>query len=82
MADGQPTDTVRNSLALSVSILSIVGVLVLSIVVIRVATTEVERKDAAQLVLTAVLPLIGSWVGTVLAYFFSSESLRTATQSV
>jgi hypothetical protein len=78
----QSADKVRNWLALWVSILSIIVVLILGILTISLGTAEPGRKDAVQLVLTGVLPLIGSWVGTILAYFFSSESLRTATQSV
>jgi hypothetical protein len=38
--------------------------------------------DSAQLVLTGVLPLLGAWVGTVLAYYFSKENFEAATRSV
>jgi hypothetical protein len=34
------------------------------------------------MVFTAVIPLLASWVGTVLAYYYSSESLEAATKSV
>jgi len=33
-------------------------------------------------VLNSVLPLFGSWVGTVLAYYFSRENFEAATRSV
>jgi hypothetical protein len=39
------------------------------------------RKDAAQLVMTGVLPLLGVWVGTILAFYFSRENLQAATES-
>jgi hypothetical protein len=32
--------------------------------------------------LTTVLPVIGTWVGTVLAFYFSKENLDAATRSV
>jgi hypothetical protein len=74
-----PTDTFRNWLALSVSLSSIVLILVLAVALI---VCDSKKVEVARLVLTAVLPLIGSWVGTILAYFFSSENLRAATNSV
>jgi hypothetical protein len=40
-----------------------------------------ERPETTRLVLTAVLPLLGTWVGAVLAYYFARENMRTATES-
>jgi hypothetical protein len=77
----QPKDGIRNALALSVSLLSIGVVAVLAGLAIGLAAPG-TRERAVQLVLTAVLPLVGSWVGTILAFFFSGENLRTATESV
>ena len=74
-----PADKFRNWLALWVSISSIIVILFFGVAVIGWAK---EKEEAIRLVWTGVLPLVGSWVGTILAYFFSSESLRTATQSV
>jgi hypothetical protein len=34
------------------------------------------------MVVTSVVPLLASWVGTVLAYYYSSESMDAATRSV
>jgi hypothetical protein len=73
-------DKLRNWLALWVSISSIVVILIFGVVVI--AWSDGKRDEAIRLVWTGVLPLVGSWVGTILAYFFSNESLRTATQTV
>jgi hypothetical protein len=77
----QPTNLARNALALTVTSLAFVGILTLAVTAIVVAPAD-KRDQAVQLVLTGVLPLFGSWVGTILAFFFSSESLRTATNSV
>jgi hypothetical protein len=70
---------VRNWLAWSVTMSSLFIILVLAIAVIWAAE---KKEDAVKLVLAAVLPLLGSWVGTILAYFYSSESLKNATSSV
>jgi len=81
MAPQLPTDReslIRHVLALGITILSLIGVVVLAVVII---TSKTEQPQA-NLVLTSVLPLIGTWVGTVLAFYFSKASLETATQSV
>jgi hypothetical protein len=41
-----------------------------------------NRPQSAQMVFTSVVPLLASWVGTVLAYYYSSESMDAATRSV
>ena len=41
-----------------------------------------DKASASQTVLTAVLPLLAAWVSTVLAYYYSSESLESATKNV
>ena len=66
------------SLSLIVLIISLSGVGLIAGLVIVLAE---DRESASQLVLTAVLPLFAAWVGTVLAYYFSSESIEAATQS-
>ncbi len=38
--------------------------------------------EAARLAFTSVLPLLGSWVGTVLAYYFSRQNFESANRSV
>lgn len=37
--------------------------------------------EAAKLLLTTVLPLFGTWVGTVLAFYYSKENFEAATRS-
>ena len=39
-------------------------------------------NQAMQTILTAVLPLLGAWVGAVIAFYFSSKNLESATKSV
>jgi hypothetical protein len=66
----------RDYLAIGITISSIVGVVFLAIIVIVKSSTDVNN------VLAAVLPLFGSWVGTVLAYYFSKDNFETANISL
>lgn len=70
----------RWKLALIITILSIVGISVVAGLVIGFAGEN--KFEASQNVLTAVLPLLAAWVSTVLAYYYSSESIEAATKSV
>jgi hypothetical protein len=63
-------------LALIVIFTSIVAVAILAGLIIN------NSKDQAQHVLSSVLPLLGTWVGTILAYYFSKENFEAATKSV
>jgi len=69
-----------DSLAKIVFGLSALLIAVLSSLAIGLAD-EQARPDTAKNVLNAVLPLIASWVGTVLAYYYSRENLTTATRN-
>jgi hypothetical protein len=73
-----PEDRTRNRLAISMVIVAVVGVTAISFVVVLAAE---DAGRASRLVFTAVLPLFGTWVGTVLAYEFARENLKTATES-
>lgn len=70
---------VRWSLALIITILSIIGISLIATVTIFSST---DRAAASQTVMSAVLPLFAAWVSTVLAYYYSKENLQAATQSV
>ncbi|MFL6136320.1 MAG: hypothetical protein ACJ74O_00765 [Frankiaceae bacterium] len=74
----------RWMLALAIVTLSVIGITIASVVAIAFATSA-DRPEMARLVFSAVLPLFGTWVGTVLAFYFARENLAaatTATQSV
>jgi hypothetical protein len=66
----------KEALALVVLIFSIVAISALGITIVC------TKAEGAQTVMNAVLPLFGSWVGTILAYYFSKENLAAATDSV
>ena len=76
----QPAErTGRFWLAVGITVCSVISVGILSVVIVVNST---DKTASAQLVLAAVLPLMGSWVGTVLAFYFSRENLEAATNSV
>lgn len=60
-----------------------IGLLVVSIVVIAVAWLANAKPDVAgNMVFNALVPLLGTWVGTVIAFYFSSANYQAATQNV
>ena len=74
------TEDPRTKLAFLVTLFSIitVGIISLTILVGSVFGADLE---GAQLVLTGILPLLGTWVGTILAYYFSKDNFETAAAS-
>lgn len=73
--------TARTWIAIVVVGLSILGALILSAVMIFNAGTPEQKAETAQQVLLSVLPLLGTWVGTVLAFYFSKDTFESATRS-
>jgi len=71
----------RQWLAGAILLIAGLGIIALSIVVIVLCPHE-QRFEATKYVFVADLPLLGSWVGTVLAYYFSQNNLSAATRSV
>jgi hypothetical protein len=64
------------------------GVILLGIIVVSAAAwTQYHQpgstalKDTAQLIFTAILPLLGTWVGTVLAYYYTRENFEAASRN-
>jgi hypothetical protein len=69
----------RTPLAFVVVTVSILGVIVLGWAVI---VTSSNQNTAAQQVMSAVLPMLATWVGTILAFYFGKENFEAANQSV
>jgi hypothetical protein len=79
MKDPKPSIDARTVLAFLVTIVSIAGVIWLSIVIIQ--TADATITDRAQTVFNAVLPLLGTWVGTILAFYFAKDNFEAASRS-
>jgi uncharacterized SAM-binding protein YcdF (DUF218 family) len=43
--------------------------------------TDQTRPEMARLVFASILPLLGTWVGTVLAFYFARENMSAATEN-
>lgn len=67
----------RCLLALGIPLLGIIGIATISTVVILCGKCG---KDSVQLVFTSVLPLVGTWIGTVMAFYFAKENYESASR--
>jgi hypothetical protein len=75
-----------NVLAYVVVTFAFLGIFAISCQVIKVGGGEPfnasKALETAKFVFGAILPLLGTWVGAVLAHYFQKESLAAATQSI
>jgi hypothetical protein len=83
---GSPQDGVskfRQHLATWIVLFAALGVIVLAWRIITITPADgTQQERAAQQVLSAVLPLLGTWVGTILAFYFTRENFEAAARSV
>jgi len=70
----------RTLLALGIVVLGVLGIIAISWVAIAGATST-GAPEMTRLVFASVLPLIGTWVGTVIAFYFSRDNLIAASQT-
>ena len=66
----------RVAIALGVLVISILGLLMLATVVI------INDPTQAKSTLATLLPVLGTWVGTILAFYFARENFESASRSV
>jgi hypothetical protein len=74
------TERVRSRLGLIVVLWGIAVVVAFSVVAILVAQAE-EKLETTKTLLASVLPVLGTWVGTVLAYYFAKENFESAARA-
>jgi hypothetical protein len=81
MANSPPSADISTRRWLAVGIVgaSILGIVAISAIAIALAGGS--RAETSRLVFSSVLPLLGTWVGTVLAFYFARENLQAATES-
>lgn len=70
------TNRTRTQIAFAVIGLGAVGVVALGVVALVFAK---DKDRTAQLVFSSILPLLGTWVGAVLAFYFSRDNLQAAS---
>jgi hypothetical protein len=73
-------ETVRSRLGIIVVLWGIGVVTVFSIVALCV-TQATETLEMTKTLLASVLPVLGTWVGTVLAYYFAKENFESAART-
>ena len=61
-----------------VLVVSVIGIIAVSITAIGFAS---DSDEASRLVFASILPLLGTWVGTVLAFYFAKENLASANET-
>lgn len=66
----------------SISVLGVLALGVVSIIIPSGTTANVDRFDRIKFVMATILPVLASWVGTIMAFYFSKENFLAATQSV
>jgi len=72
----------RRWLTFVVVLISVSGIVALGITGIIVKSGASDPFEKIKYVSATILPLLASWVGTILAFYFSKENLVAATQSV
>ncbi|MDQ0000101.1 MULTISPECIES: hypothetical protein [Pseudarthrobacter] len=70
----------RALLAIVVVSLGLVGMAMVSATALWLASAQ-NRPEMARLVFASILPLLGTWVGTVLAFYFARENMSAATEN-
>lgn len=77
LADAQK----REKIAMWVLIASIVTIALVSVMVVVTAKEGENRERASQRVMDSTLPLYGTWVGTILAFYFSRNAFEAASSA-
>jgi hypothetical protein len=77
MSKGNASLGLKDWIALAVIITS--GSVLLGAAVVAMAKGDATVSEA---VFLALLPVVGTWVGTVLAYYFSRENFKAASESM
>lgn len=73
-------EDVRAKLGVRLVYVTIGALIVLAGLMVIGAWGKNDYKDTMQLLLSSLLPLFGTWVGTVLAFYFSKENFEAASQ--
>ncbi len=74
----QTSNNPRTSLAFIVVLVSIIGVVLLAAIGILNAA---NKTTATTQIMSTVLPLLGTWVGTIMAFYFGRENYESAAKN-
>ncbi len=70
----------RNVIAFLITLVILVATVYVAIVAVRISS-EQDRMEGLKFVAQTLLPLWGTWIGTILAFYFSRENFDAATKS-
>ncbi len=80
-----PVDHMRDRLALTILTVGTSAIVVVSLAIVivfaRDYTLRTKLGEFGPTMFTTLVPVFSTWVGTVLAFYFSNESFRQATES-
>ncbi|MFZ0770039.1 MAG: hypothetical protein WCA49_09015 [Candidatus Sulfotelmatobacter sp.] len=71
----------RSRVAEIVTAFALAGIFLLSAMVL-IRSWKSNDDEMVRYVFASIIPLLGSWMGTILAFYFSKDNLAAATQSV
>lgn len=75
-----PTDDIKKFwLAIAFVGLSVIGIVLLAVILL-INTPDADKNKAAQTIFSAILPLLGTWVGAILAYYFGTKQVEASQQ--
>lgn len=74
----------RFIIAIAVLVISIGGIILLSLQMLSAAPSDnsKDKLETAKTVFSSILPVLATWVGTVLAFYFSRENFESANRNV
>jgi hypothetical protein len=74
----------RRVVYFSLSVIGLLGLAAIAVAIYAPANEEIakskQRFDLVKDILTALLPVLGTWVGTVLAFYFSKDNFDAAAK--
>ena len=68
------TDEFRQKLANFIIAIAVIGLIIVSYIIIK------EDGENSQMVFNALLPLLGTWVGTILAFYYGTKNYEAASK--
>lgn len=78
----QQNQKIRNAIAQTIIYGGVIILLAISVTAIIVGSVEGEGLETAKSILNTLLPVIGTWVGTVIAYYFGKENFEAASRQM
>jgi len=88
MAENDNSNDIKSSLAKRITTLVLGGTITFGLLGIAMAIVALcsggvdDAEKILQLMFSSLLPLLGTWIGTILAFYFSRENLLAANQTV